>query len=135
MAYCGFFVFQNITSLPEPYIWGKQVLAEYSEGSNQSKLIKSNERTYKGKANVFSQFSETYDAFEKDIATVEIFFETPSVLLFNSEQRQTWISFLSSIGGILGLCIGISIVSFVEIFWFCLQLGLKTVHRHLLEKR
>ena len=78
---------------------------------------------YKGKPNVFSKLEHKYDAYEKDIASVEIFFDVPSVILFNSEQRQTWISFFSSIGGILGLCIGVSIVSFVEIIWFCFQIG------------
>ena len=30
---------------------------------------------------------------------------------------QNWIDFFSAIGGLLGLCIGLSIVTFVELFW------------------
>jgi hypothetical protein len=34
---------------------------------------------------------------------------------------------VSGIGGILGLCLGISLVTFIELFWLCLQLGAKAV--------
>jgi hypothetical protein len=33
------------------------------------------------------------------------------------------INFFSVIGGLLGLCIGMSIVTFVELFWLLLKMG------------
>ena len=98
------------------------MLDEYNDSSPN--LI-SNIRTYKGKPNAFSKLVHKYNAYDEDIATVEIFFDTPSILYYNSQHRLTWINFLSSIGGILGLCIGISIVTFVEIFWMVSQLVVK----------
>jgi hypothetical protein len=35
---------------------------------------------------------------------------------------MTWIDFLSQVGGLLGLCIGVSIITFIELFWLCLRL-------------
>ena len=87
--------------------------------------VESNLRVIRGNPNFFSKLNHKYNAYEKDIAVLEIFWETQTVLFFSSEQRQNWIGFLSNIGGILGLCIGISIVTFVEIFWTCIQIGLR----------
>jgi hypothetical protein len=44
-----------------------------------------------------------------------------------SEPRLTWLTFLSNIGGVLGLCIGISIVSIVEIVWILMRALMKIV--------
>jgi hypothetical protein len=66
---------------------------------------------------MFNPVNESYDAFEKDIALAQFYFKSASVLEFQTDVSQTWIDFFSAIGGLLGLCIGISIVTFVELFW------------------
>ena len=90
-----------------------------------------------------------YNAYEKDIAVVNIFFggstvfgeeeETsyqmqfliiPSIFIFifhSSEfvrsQRMTWLDFISNLGGICGLCLGVSFISVIElVYWFTLRL-------------
>ena len=80
----------------------------------------------------------TYNAYERDIAVVNIFFGDSTVfgnlfmLLFplkpfNSEfersPKMTWMDFISGFGGFCGLCLGFSFVSIVEIiYWFSLKL-------------
>ena len=72
---------------------------------------------------VFTQNAKTYDAYEKDIAMVQIFFRTSTVFQMGSQPRMTWIDYLSTVGGLLGLVLGMGIVSFIELIWLCLRLG------------
>ena len=58
-----------------------------------------------------------YDAYEKDIAVLQIYFKSPTVMEYKTFPSQTWVGFFSTIGGLLGLCIGMSIITFVELFW------------------
>ena len=81
-----------------------------------------------------------YNAYEKDIAVVNIFFGGSTVfgeemLLqfiihtflsdsseFERSRRMTWLDFISNLGGLCGLCLGISFVSMIElVYWFLLQ--------------
>jgi hypothetical protein len=71
---------------------------------------------------MFPKMKATYDAYDKDIAVVHLFFEAPAVFHFQSQLQQTWISFFSTVGGLLGLCIGISLVSFIELFWLAVKI-------------
>ena len=85
-----------------------------------------------------------YNAYEKDIAVVNIYFGKPTVfgrflswtapskvsleipfycLEFERSAKMTWFDFISSIGGVCGLCLGISFVSVIEIiYWFSIRL-------------
>ena len=64
----------------------------------------------------------TYDAYEKDIAMVTFYFESPTLLEYLREHRMTLIQFISQMGGLLGLCIGLSFISVIEIFyWFIIR--------------
>ena len=80
-----------------------------------------------------------YNAYERDIAVVNIFFGESTVFgdnlktlkifrYFSSEfersKKMTWFDFFSSIGGICGLCLGMSAISIVEfIYWFTVRFG------------
>jgi hypothetical protein len=64
----------------------------------------------------------TYDAYEKDIAIVQFYFMTSSVIEFKTSPSQNWIDYFSAIGGLLGLCIGLSIVTIVELFWLLFRI-------------
>ena len=64
----------------------------------------------------------TYDAYEKDIAMVTFFFESPTVFEYLKEPRMTLLQFISQVGGLLGLCIGFSFISAIEIlYWFIIR--------------
>ena len=80
-----------------------------------------------------------YNAYEKDIAILNIFFGEPTVygellLLttsnkislhpeFERSPKMTWLDFISGFGGLCGLCLGISFVSVAEIiYWFSIRL-------------
>ena len=65
----------------------------------------------------------TYNAFEKDIGIVNIFFGNSYSTQYVKKNRLTWFDFLSQVGGAIGLAMGISIVTVVEIFyWFTIRL-------------
>ena len=64
-----------------------------------------------------------YLAYKKDIAMVTFFFETSTVFEYSREQRMTLVGYISQMGGLLGLCMGFSLISFVEIlYWFTIRL-------------
>ena len=65
----------------------------------------------------------TYDAFEQDIGIINIFFAKPRILRYVTTNRMSSFDFLSQIGGSVGLAMGISIISFVElVYWFTFKL-------------
>ena len=72
-----------------------------------------------------SQMKENpfYDAFEKDIGILRIFFSEKKILKYVTKNRMSNFDFLSQIGGSLGLAMGISIISVIEIvYWFAFRL-------------
>ena len=116
-------------NLPEPKIWGKLVKEEL-QNSNRSSLsdnIQSSERSIKRSQILFTNLETRYNAYEKDIAMLHVFFDKPSVFQYVSQPSQTWISFFSSIGGLLGLCLGISLITFIELVWLCMRIGANVV--------
>ena len=80
--------------------------------TEQSALFKSN-----------LQMNPTYNAFEKDIGIVNIFFGKPYGTRYVKKNRLTRFDFLSQVGGAVGIAMGISIISVVElIYWFTIRL-------------
>ena len=77
-----------------------------------------------------SQLEEnpTYDAFEKDIGILNIFFGEEKISKYVTENRMSEYGFFSQIGGSLGFMMGVSIISMIEIiYWFILRLFQKLV--------
>ena len=126
----------NFEDKLNPPIWGQQVLSQYSSEAEDgvpdyiSKAIITNMRRYadKDKASgtpVFTASNEKapeYDAYKKDIAMVTFFFESTTVLEYAREVRMTTIGFISQVGGLMGLCLGFSFISAVEIaYWFTIR--------------
>ena len=90
----------------------------------------------------YHQGKEYYNAYQKDIAIVNIFFGEPTVYgelqyylnqltptnetcfpEFERLPKMTWLDFISGFGGLCGLCLGISFVSLAEIlYWFSVRL-------------
>ena len=117
---------------PEPQIWSKEVLNDLMSvfGSNTTlgaKLgVVSSQRSYavnNAPPGMFNFINLTYDAYDNDIAIVEFYFKKSSVIEFSTNVRMSWIDFFSAIGGLLGLCIGVSIVTFVELIWLAFKLN------------
>ena len=65
----------------------------------------------------------TYNAFEKDIGIIKVFFGNAHSTKYIKKNRMSEFGFLSQVGGSIGLAMGISMVSIVElIYWFTLRL-------------
>ena len=65
-----------------------------------------------------------YNAYEKDVAIVNFYFESTTCFEFVRNLRKTWTDFISDLGGILGLCMGISFVSAVELlYWLTIRMA------------
>ena len=66
----------------------------------------------------------------KNLIKANIYIKDPYVSKYVTEEKITEISFVGGVGGILGLFLGFSFISAVEIFYvFCCKLiALKTSH-------
>ena len=65
----------------------------------------------------------TYDAFEKDIGVLNIFFSKKYINTYVTNKRVSLADFLSKIGGSLGFAVGISMISLIEtIYWIAFRL-------------
>lgn len=91
---------------------------------NFLKALKSPQRTTK-QDSIFQSDAQTrsspenYDAFQRDIAVINFFFSQPVAMELVSAPSMTWAQYVSSVGGLLGLFIGFSLISGVEIlYWF-----------------
>lgn len=60
----------------------------------------------------------SYDAFARDVAVVNFFFESPNAVLYSKLPRMNWVDFVSQVGGLLGLGLGFSMVSLVELLYW-----------------
>ena len=136
-------------SYVHPPMWAEQIEQEYllSMG-NVPEYIKSgdSEMTNVRGENVLEEDSEgsgdkpIYDAFEQDIAVVNFYFSKSTIIQFKRVGRLSWIEYLCQIGGILGLALGISIISGVElIYWITIRLirnmqSMKETRRYKKEK-
>ena len=83
---------------------------------------------------------EFYNAWEEDIAVVNIFFGKDTVMgekalkkslytIFSEFERSIKmgpVDFVASLGGLFGLCLGFSIISFLEIIYWILAAICKT---------
>jgi len=108
-----------------PAIWGKQVIDEYnSRKSKPPSFIKSNIRHFKN-GTIFTndQMGKSYNMYEVDIAVAKFYFDKSTIFQYVRQPRQSWIDFLGNIGGLLGLCLGVSIVTIIEMFWLLIRIA------------
>ena len=117
-------------TIPKPEMWGRQVTDYFTQNPTNltstilPKITSSKRRVKKSFIlyHLFHGLQADYDAYDKDIAILNVYFDSTTVMKFKSEKRQTWIDYFSIVGGALGLCIGLSIVTIVELFWVCLTI-------------
>lgn len=71
---------------------------------------------------IFGSTDTSYDAFQTDIAKIQIFFKSATATIIHREQAMTWVDFLANLGGIFGLVLGLGIIFVFEIVWlaFCI---------------
>lgn len=107
----------NLANLPDPPIWGSAVLEQY-EKENQPipDFIK---HTILPNVRYSVTDRKPYNAYEQDIALAAFYFDSSTLFEYSRQARMTWVEFVAQIGGLLGLCLGLSFVSFLEvIYWF-----------------
>jgi hypothetical protein len=121
---------EHAFSLPKPQIWATQVLNEYLNRNStlpsflngvQSSL-RSSDVQGSVQVRVFNNMTRIYDAYDRDIAQVNFYFDAPTVLQFGTQSRLGWIDFFSNVGGLLGLCLGLSVITLIEMIWVCLKI-------------
>ena len=94
----------------------------------------------------FSSQDEFYNAWDEDIAVVNIFFGKETVMgrkylfitikslltspEFERSIRMGPVDFIASLGGLFGLFLGFSIVSFIELFyWIVIRMSRNTLRK------
>jgi hypothetical protein len=117
----------NFAKQPQPLLWANQALKQLPNIQN---IVTSNR--------VIQEYAwhtgdTHYDAFNGDIASLSIFFRSPTALHFLNSSSQSWISYFSFVGGIFGLFIGLSIATLYEWIWLSMKmigfgLGLDNYH-------
>ena len=79
--------------------------------------IRVNTKNFNFMANQSAVVDNFYNAFEKDLARLKIVHQKSTALQIERESKMTWIDFLASVGGILGLVLGVGFITMVEIVW------------------
>ena len=118
----------------QPALYGQNVVDQYLSDINEvpdviSTLVQSNTRIFADARSsgrqIFeatNKMSPTYDAYKKDIAIVNFFFETNTIFAYERDLKLTLIQYISQIGGLFGLFLGFSLISAFEIiFWFAIK--------------
>ena len=110
----------------QPTIFGKQIGDEYLGTQNPPPSFignfESSIRQYQEEG-TFSKIATTYDAYDKDIAMVQIYFKKSTIFQIESQPKKNWLDFTSDAGGLLGIVLGMGFVSFIEILWLGLRLA------------
>ena len=116
-------------SLPQPYIYRYELQDIASKAPTYYVLRNKIERFFLDHEPSKRFFNDEllgfvdYDGFEKDIALVEIYYPSSKIISMKTQSRMSWIDYLSTVGGLLGLVLGMGFMSFIEIFWLCLRMA------------
>ena len=111
------------------YLSAKGKVPEFAEPSdermsNTRSFVSSEEKQAYLVFQVKNNKTPDYDAYTNDIAIVNFYFDKSTVLLYKRDQRMTTIDYISQMGGLLGLGIGMSFLSIIEIlYWMTIRLG------------
>lgn len=106
-----------------PNMFGHQVFEEYNKTLKKNpdyiKCLRSNIREVSEDLLQRGTFNSSkiisYDAFEKDISMLQVFFDSVAVIKFETVPRLNWVNFISNIGGLMGLCLGFNVFTLIEV--------------------
>ena len=104
---------QNVTIHHDIFTNGSIKFPQYFNIRNYSNLVLKS---------MFPPSNKSYDAFKKDISIVEIYFRKSSIIQMGRQSRMSWIDYLSTVGGLLGLVLGMGFVSFIELVWLLIRI-------------
>ena len=106
----------------DPPKYGNQVLQQFNKASF-TRNIQDTTRYYRANDTFgVNEDKRAYDAYEKDIAMLQIYFKKSTAVQIGTRPRMTWIDFMSAVGGLSGLVLGMGFVSGIELVWLCLRL-------------
>ena len=54
----------------------------------------------------------------RNLVRVTAYIESPYTVRFTTDQVMSWNTFIANLGGMMGLCMGMSFVSIVEVLYF-----------------
>ena len=92
--------------------------------SNTRKYVSSEEKQSQLVFRAKNNATPDYDAYINDIAIVSFYFDKSTVMLYKRDQRMTMIDYISQMGGLLGLGIGCSFISIIELlYWLTIRLA------------
>ena len=57
---------------------------------------------------------------KKNLASIHVLIQNPYVLTINRDVAMSFTSYIANTGGLLGLCLGFSFVSAIEVFFWCI---------------
>ena len=113
----------------DPPIWGSQVadqlVALGKEARIENETFSSSRRFIHPvlfNKTIFSRIERGYDAYDVDIAVLNVFFESPTSLEYRTRQSKTIVDFISAVGGNGGLFIGFSLVTILELMWLAITI-------------
>ena len=124
-----------------PPIWGQQAIDQYTEEIGTvpqyiSEVMDSNIRDFTVHSTDHQIFTATiskkpkYNAYERDIAMATFYFDTPTVFQYSREERMTALGYISQMGGLLGLCMGVSFISIIELIYWVVVKFVKNMFSH-----
>jgi hypothetical protein len=92
-------------------------------GEPNSEMIRNNNLI----SNVIYNYAKTNFLF------LTVFIKEPYFTLIKRDEQMSLISFLGNTGGLLGLCLGLSLVSIFEMFYHLIRFCNENVKRHLFQ--
>jgi len=78
--------------------------------------------------NIFKKSPQMYPSFSRDIAMVEIIYQKSTLVQIQSQLTMNWIDYLSVVGGLFGLVLGMGFYSFFDVIWLSLRITFKYFH-------
>lgn len=125
-----------LDQVSKPPIWAQHVKEDYVNDMGVLPFyvgdgmlsMETNKRRYSDQRQaIFASLTNEqpyYDAYQEDFAVAHFFFDSPTAFQFEKSARLTLLDYISQIGGLLGLFIGFSVISGIEIiYWLTFRLA------------
>ena len=85
--------------------WPKNFIEEHGEGNEPNSTLN----------------DELFEYGKQNLALIHVMMQSPYTTKIKRDVAMTFTNYVANTGGLLGLCLGFSFISFIEIiFWFCL---------------